>query len=403
MSLLSLFAFSIPLLTKLSTIILIVLAIYSLFCKKNNNFKRLPFLLFPILYILTIIFVLFSKNIDLSLLEQRASFIAFPIIFWALKIEHHEYMRILKLFVLGCVTAILICFIYAFYNSFSIVNGYIFFQPVVNEEFSFFYSVVRDGNYFFSDFFSIFHQTTYFSIYLNTAIAIILSYSLWKKHKLYLLYLILFLIGIFQLSSKAGIFTIMIISLFFIFTNIQNILSRLILVIIIIITGVFTIVNNPRGKIMVDEFFDYGISFEPSERYGFALRLMSWNSAIEILKKHPFLGVSIGDVQNELNKVYTEKGYKTPLEKRFNAHNQFLQFYLEYGLIGLISTLLILYFIVNINKHKNNDRKLNVSIFLILFFNFFYESMINRYSGISYILFFYYLIDCRYYNNKEIE
>ncbi len=396
--LLSLFAFSIPLLPKISTIILIVLVVCSIIHKGRNNVKNFAFLIFPILYLITIISVFYSKNYNLSYLEQRASFIAFPLIFLTLKMNNNDYVRVLKSFVFGCVIALVICFLNAFYNSFSIVNDSIVFQPVVNSEFSFFYAVVRDGNYFFSKFFSIFHQTTYFSIYLNTAIAIILSLSLWREHKSYILFLFLFLTGIFQISSKAGIFTAIIIFLFFTFIKIRNVGLRFLSYGFIISIGLLIATQNPRGKVMIDNILNSGLSFNKNDRDGFALRLMSWDAAVDVLKEHFLIGMGISDVQDELDKKYVDKKYKTPHKEHFNAHNQYLQFYLEYGLIGLIAILLILYFVVN----KSKDEKLNLSIFLILVFNFLFESFMNRYSGISFVLLFYYLINYKKHYLKEV-
>lgn len=396
--LIMLYAFCIPLHQKWSTLILVFLVAVSLpFIKKEKLFYR-KFIVLPVLlYLLISISLLYSEQIELRYLLQRASLIAFPIVFSSIEQEQGFQQKIAEYFVLGCVAAILICFGMAFYNSFSVVNGEILFKPIVNDEFSFLYSVVRDGNYFFSSHFSIFHQTTYFAIYLNCGIAAILAFSLWKKRKVYLFLLILFLVVIFQLSAKVGMLTTGVIFLIYGLQKTDKIWAKAFLFLTVTVLAVFFISKNPRGRAMVNEFKQNGFSVAPDERYGYGLRLLSWDAALEvILKSQPF-GVGIGDTQLELDKIYLKKGYTKPLKEHFNAHNQFLQILLATGICGLIVLMLMLW---ELYKKANGSNKQDVRLFSILFLTlitlaFSFESVLNRYSGISFFVFFYLLISQR--------
>src|SRR5690606_4992269 len=123
-------------------------------------------------------------------------------------------------------------------------------------------------------------------------------------------------------------------------------------------------------------------------RYGFTTRMLSWDASVELIKDSPLLGYGAGDTQKALNTVYKEKGYVHPLREQYNAHNQFLQSWLEKGLFGLIVFISIIGIIVQkafINRH---NRFILLSIVSVLIINALFESYLNRYSGISFFAFF---------------
>jgi len=85
-------------------------------------------------------------------------------------------------------------------------------------------------------------------------------------------------------------------------------------------------------------------------------RLMIWNTAVEIIKDNPVLGIGPGTFQdvylsysNRFNEPYLEWAVPQP-------HNIFLAFYLQTGLIGFIGFILILvWFFYSRLKNKNNN------------------------------------------------
>ncbi|WP_299430994.1 O-antigen ligase family protein [uncultured Maribacter sp.] len=396
------FSFSLPLNQKWSTILLLVLIVISLFDKKDYKlFRNISFILPIILYISTVASLFYSHNFELKFIEHRASLIGIPLIFLTIKIDYKAYSKILRYFVLGCLTAVFICYINALNNSFSIVDSEIKFQAVVNQEFSFLYSVVRDGNYFFSSFFSIFHDTTYFSIYLNVAIVIILFLRLWKLNKWYYLLLLLFPMVIFQLSSKVGIIILFFIFIFFIFSRIKKMSLKMALLILITILGALFFQYNPRLKSMSEKFSKEKLTINPEERFGYTLRLMSWDAALELIKENPIKGLGVGDTQIKLNEKYIKKGYATPLKQNLNAHNEFFQIFLESGLVGFLSILLILYSLFKFSIVNNKIVFFNMCFLFIITISFLFESILNRYSGISFFTFFYYIILNRYVENND--
>lgn len=392
---LTLFSFCLPLHQKWSTIILFILVIISLPLKKKRvNYWNLSFFLPPLLYVLMAISLLYSENLDLRFLEHRASLLAFPIIYSAMDLTRRKQLQLFNAFIYGCASAVLICYGNAIFNSFSILDGSVVFKPVINDEFSFMYSVIRDGNYFFSSHFSIFHQSTYFAFYLNVAIAIILAFSMWKKNKIFFALLFIFPLVVFQLSSKINLLICGLVFVVYGVRRINSTFARSVFIVIILVITSLLIVKNPRTKVLLDTTLEKGLKIEPSERYGYTLRLMSWDAAVSVILSHPIVGVGIGDTQMELNKVYMAKGYEQPLKEELNAHNQFLQITLACGILGLLVLICMLREIYRKLKLCSDTGMafFYYSFLFVITLNFLFESYLNRYSGISCFGFFYYLL-----------
>ena len=393
-NLLLLFAFSVPFHQKGSTIVLLVLFIVGLFTIRKKHFKRPSSFYFPLaLYALIAISLLYSAAFETRYLIQRASLVAFPGIFIGSMLTANFRKKVFISFMWGTVLAIVICNLMAVYHSFSYVDGKINFSAVINPEQSFLYAVVRDGNYFFSEWFSVFHDTIYFALYVSLSMAILLNYELLKKGKRYWMVLLLFLATIFQLSSKLGLFVGILLILTFLFLSTKGRKQRFIFIGATIFLAGTLLFLNPRSKIMLKKLVDSGLKINPNERYGFNLRLMSWNAAKKVIIENTIVGVGVADTQLEMDKQYKKLGYKTPLKFELNAHNQFLQTQMVCGILG---TLVLLGMFVAMFKSaivgSKDEVFLLIAITSVFLVNFLFESMINRYSGISSFMFFYFLV-----------
>ncbi|QLE02360.1 O-antigen ligase family protein [Galbibacter sp. BG1] len=389
--LLSSFVVFIPISQRISTIILVLLFLTTIFkfFKSERGRMNINFLiLIPVCFFALCFFSLFySDQVEFKFIEQKASFLAFPIIFYFLKINDRNVRKLLMFFVLGCLIASLLLIINAIYNSILFDNNGIGFQASVNPSFSFWYAIVRDGNYFFSTHFSIFHDPLYFSFYLNVSISIVLCFSLWKENRIYLVLLLLFPIVIFLNSSRLGIGCCILIYIYYLVSRLKGYTLKALIFLSLISIGLYVMNFNPRGEIMIRDLKNNGLRISPEERYGYPLRLMSWESAVDIIKKNPIFGVGIGDAQSELNKVYNFKGYIYPLKYKLNVHNQFLQTYIEVGYFGFILLLIMIsLLIIRMPVNLNN---FGYYFFFLTFILFFFESALNRYSGISVFVLFY--------------
>ncbi len=388
------FTFSLPLFQKLATLFLVLLTAISLLTlTKSKSFDYKPYLIPAALYVLMGISLLYSDSFELKYLENRASLIALPLVFLSLRIEGDIFKKCIKAFVFGCLVAIAACYANAIYNSLIWVNGKLIFEPVVHGDFSFFEAVVRDGNYFFSGFFSIFHDTIYFAIFLNTAIAGMLSFQLWKKKVWDVLALLLCTLVIFQLSSKVGIISCFLVFAIHLIYRAKTRVRRILIPVAVIFFGILFFQQNPRGKSMINKFKTEGLTIEANQRFGYTLRLMSWETSLELIRENPIFGVGVADAQNLLNDKYEKKGYNTPMQQELNSHNTFFQIYLECGILGFLSILMLLYYLIRtLSKKKNDALQFNGLFILIVLLAFPFESVLNRFSGIAFFMFFYGLL-----------
>jgi O-antigen ligase len=102
--------------------------------------------------------------------------------------------------------------------------------------------------------------------------------------------------------------------------------------------------------------------------------------------KNWLFGLGIGDVRETLAKAYQEKNMDFALNKRFNAHNQYLETYVGLGLIGLSCLLLILG-----SALWQSIRRRDMVFFLfmlIILINFMFESVLERFFGVLFFVFF---------------
>ena len=83
---------------------------------------------------------------------------------------------------------------------------------------------------------------------------------------------------------------------------------------------------------------------------------------------------------------YKKENITAAYKQKLNAHNQYLQTALSIGFFGLI-VLLISLFLPFVDSFKNGNFLLIIFL-LIISFNFLFESMLERQSGVVFYAFF---------------
>lgn len=94
-------------------------------------------------------------------------------------------------------------------------------------------------------------------------------------------------------------------------------------------------------------------------------RLKIWNSVVEVVKNNLLIGVGSGDSQAELDRSFIEKKYAFASYNHCNAHNQYLQETVAFGIPGLIIFLLCLLIPFSSMLHSKEERL--YFVFLVLF------------------------------------
>ncbi len=131
------------------------------------------------------------------------------------------------------------------------------------------------------------------------------------------------------------------------------------------------------------------------------VRYLVYSSAWDIINSQPWYGMGTGDFQDELDKIYEERGYKFAHARHLNTHNQFLQSWIALGIPGI--TLILGIFIVMFQQALKNRDWLYVgftTIFLVISLT---ESSLYMQAGVVYFSFFAVLFARKSQSNPEPE
>lgn len=391
-----LFLFFLPINEKISTILIIVSTIISLLSFRKENLLRLKnaIPLFILFFIYSVAFYRGETRFGIYMFEQKASLIAFPIIFLNLKISKERLLIILKAFVYACLISYILLFLKSLWNCIDLDT--LSFNPIVDRyrgKTKFIKNNPLLVTYLFGKNFSQFIQTTYLALYFNFSILIVYCLKDFFSKKIKFWFFLLLIIGVIQLFSEIGIITLL---LLLTFIAIRERKKRYLL--LIIIPTVLFLAPN------INRFHQLYTVIVKNEQEGFINqdelgkineRLVVWDASIKLIKKEPIVGYGVKAAQDKLNSIYIEgdKYAINALNKKLNAHNQYFQITLEAGLIGfLLLIIIITNYILTSKRIKDNIKYITFGFMGMIVIVFFTESLLNRYIGISFFSFFYCLL-----------
>ncbi|MEN9521997.1 MAG: hypothetical protein RL065_374, partial [Bacteroidota bacterium] len=249
--------------------------------------------------------------------------------------------------------------------------------------------------------FSPFLHVAYFGFYLSFAI-IISIYLI--RHSTNILIrltsLLTILIGSFALyfSSSKGSF----LSMFFMlmcmavyeFINSKSKLKLGFIFFATVCIIVFSLKENPRiysfKKMFTELIHPEKVDPNASSDISNGQRIYVIKSSVEVIKNNLLIGVGAGDVIDELEQQYLKNGYKILAHKKLNCHNQFLESFVEIGILGgLIFLIFNFMAIFQCLKHKNYLQLYFIIGFSIIALT---ESFLNHQAGIVFVALFFCLL-----------
>jgi len=344
------------------------------------NKKLLPFLVFPILYVVHLFGLLYTSNFNYAFfdLEIKLSMFLIPLTLW---LRSDFYSNKQNLIIQSLIYGSLISFII------NIIHAY------------FKYRIKPDIIYFYYAELSPIHPS-YMSLYISLALIGILylgskaiSFNVKRGQAIGIILFIILLIYLFLLSSKGGIMIFTFSILIYITAQyIHKIRIKYLIGIslIIIIAPIFLINSVPKVKYRfqgmisaVKHANEANLDSQESSMERVAIFATSSKFAYQCL---PF-GVGTGDTKDEITKNYKNLGSKTMDERYLNAHNQYLQTTITLGIFGLASLLLIL-----VSGFRDAIKKKNLLFFIFMIlisFNMLFESMLEQQAGVIFITLFY--------------
>ena len=134
-----------------------------------------------------------------------------------------------------------------------------------------------------------------------------------------------------------------------------------------------------RNKIQnsIEDYNSWGKGDEINFK-SMAMRMEASKMCIHIIRENPF-GVGAEAQEQVLQATYVKENTPLDIENRVGPHNQFLDFGVKYGWIGMI--LLVLFFIYLIPIIRESSFPM-ITIVVIIFTSLFFESLLNRQTSI---------------------
>jgi hypothetical protein len=142
----------------------------------------------------------------------------------------------------------------------------------------------------------------------------------------------------------------------------------------------------PRIYQTVWEFYMYSETGNPSYQ-SFSQRIEFTKAALTIIKENFWFGVGAGNWKDEFKKAYISNNSKLEESLYASSHNQYLNYMVKFGFIGLLVILVFIIYPV-IKSKSYRDPLFMIFLFFLIFANF-ADSNFETHMGSSFFLFFY--------------
>lgn len=208
-----------------------------------------------------------------------------------------------------------------------------------------------------------------------------------KENLIYLLVIILFTILI--ASKMAYMVLACLISIFLIRLARKRFYKQIVLVLFIIIpflSSLYYFLPSIRDRITVDYRNFEQSSFDLDNHSPASERIFIWKTSAKIMVENPLGLYCINSKEIIWNRL--DKSDKTELIEK-NAHNNFLEFGLIYGYLGII--LLIAFLIYSVQKAINNKDCVFLGVIFVFILFSLVESTLVREMGVLYMAFIFQL------------
>lgn len=350
--------------------------------KLRNNYppsffkKYLWFSTFIVSILLALTLDVYNQQVfDIGELTKRLAFILMPIVVYYSKNNHQRLaLKILVYFLTLMSSALMIIgLMRSWLNKGNIVYGN--WDSDTTEKFYANEMLLNWGELSYKRIFLFLDMhPSYYAFFSTVVISILLFTSIIKQKKWQrLTLLILHSAMILMVSSKAGIISLLLITIIEFFHRKQP--KQMIIGIFIFSLIILSALSMPSTRLRIERAYESITQQDNPGQSNSLGRLILWNSLNEFSSQELATGIGINASKEKIKKL-------TGVDK--NMHNQFLQSLVSGGIIGFFLLFCFILLPVIYSKH------LFTYVFIaLLFINLLLENMMDRVWGIMIISFFY--------------
>lgn len=332
------------------------------------------------LFVLNVVGLLYSENLNRGfiIITRQISFVLFPLLYSIYCVKNISIL--FRTYIVAIFCFIVVCELNTLYRFFYLSDVF----PLNLELFlSFRYTGAELTK-------AIGIHNAYFGMYIIFSNVLIISF-LQKVKKNYNQFLLILLVSfqsifILQMVAKTAIIIntiIVVFSLVYFLIKLKRIKVLILLISLTLALGWFSAkyLDLPLNRIA-----DRYIELKSGDDAIRDTRVKMWNSSIPIIKKNYVFGVGTGDVEDLLHKEYEIKN----IQSRSNIHNQFLDYLLRFGVVGIVIFLSVLG--VALYKAIKTKNYIYFCFTIIIIGCCMTENILSRQWGIIFYAYFNYLL-----------
>jgi O-antigen ligase len=352
--------------------------------------SNIPLFLLTLLFLGRILIAIYHSDLSVlvtkQLLDTQLPLLLLPFILIFQVNKLIEPNKVLLIYIAGCFVSSIVAVICFYLFRFGILNpwAHLLFVPLRDVN-----STIADDIILFQGYISpFFKHRAAMGANLVMALASLIYFAKsaggFKRWRLVsgCFVAVFFVCVIYATGSRSGLislFSILIISLIYLLFNKRK--KRLVIGFVLIgalLSGCMSLKTTRSLLASEVSSLDYDRIKTADPRF------QIWESAVEIIKENPVVGVGYSEAKPRLIERNKSRGLKEFAKARLNSHNQFLQFSLESGIWGAV-----LYAIFLLPIYFGREYRYLSFSFSTLFFSYsMFEDSLLLINGVSTLVFF---------------
>ena len=343
-------------------------------------------------YIFLVLGIIYTSDVDSGLftLDKKITFVALPLIAIVGGELNEEVMSFLKRgFVYSCAVLILLCLTLATIDFTSggvannlgrVTENYYALHPNASTAWMHFsYIHLAD---------QVNMHPGYFSMYLVFCLIILFTekYKSRKEEVFHLLLSVMISCFTVMLSTRMAMVAFTIAIIYLVIQKIVTKRATPSLAIFVVVVSIGLLLSfNPVARYRVIEEplkTDYVANTSVTEWNSVSYRLLEWQGSWSVIRDHLFFGVGTNGWKTALRNFYSD--YNSGTDDVPNSHNQFLQTWMENGILALLAFLFCVFGFVFRAKVDHS----HVAFILIFSLMCMTESILERQKGIVFFTMF---------------